>query len=262
MRRASCVALTLLALLAASAPSTAAADSATVHVAFRPAKLGSSTTIALDFQVAAARRGTLSPLASVELRLPAGVSAGSSTLGTATCSLLTLQSAGPRGCSPNALIGHGSATVGVPLGSQTVSERVEMTIVMAPAIDEHTTVLFYASGTTPVISQEVFQAALLGDVAPFGTKLDTTIPPIAGLPGSPDASLIGMHAEIGPQGLTYYRRVHGRRVSYSPQGFKLPARCPRGGFPGAAVLVFADGSSEAAVSRTPCPAGRAGRPRS
>ncbi|MGO9319218.1 MAG: hypothetical protein ACLQBY_00170 [Solirubrobacteraceae bacterium] len=245
---------TAVALLAASAPANAAASGgAEVHVGFRPARVGTSTTVALDIRVGAAHRASAAPLTGIELLLPAGVSAGSSTLGTATCTAGTLRLKGPGGCPSNALMGHGNAVVAVPLGSVTITEHVAITIVMAPAVEEHTTMLFYADGTNPVISQLVFQGALLEGTAPFGAKLDTTIPAIAGLPGAPDVSLIELHTEIGPQGLRYFKHAHGRLVTYRPRGFQLGGRCPRGGYPVAAALVFADGSTETASSRTPCP---------
>jgi hypothetical protein len=241
-------------VLAAGVPASASAIAgAQAHLSFDPSRLGASTTITIAFQVGQARQTALSPLTGVELRLPAGVSAGSSGLGVATCTAATLQLQGPSGCSANALMGRGSATVAVPLGARTLVERAAMEIFMAPPVEERTTMLFYATGTNPVISQLVFQGTLLGDSAPFGARLDTTIPPVAGLPDGPDAAVISMRNEIGPKGLEYYKHVDGAVVAYSPEGFDLPRSCPRGGFPFAALFTFADGDKEATTSRTPCP---------
>jgi hypothetical protein len=90
----------------------------------------------LNVRVDLAHRASSAPLTTMELRLPAGVSAGSSMLGTATCTAETLRLKGPGGCSPNALTGYGSAVVVVPLGDETITEHVAMTIVMAPAVEE------------------------------------------------------------------------------------------------------------------------------
>ena len=136
---------------------------AQIRASFDPANPGASTTITVAFHVGAADVASLAPLTAVQVRLPAGVTAGLDTLGMATCTLATLQLKGPGGCSPNSLMGRGSAIAAVPLGSETLSEQVAITIFMAPALDERTTMLFYASGTNPIISQNVFQGSLLTD---------------------------------------------------------------------------------------------------
>jgi hypothetical protein len=58
---------------------------------------------------------------------------------------------------------------------------------------------------------------------------------------------------IGPLHLTYYERPHGRRKTYHPEGILLPETCPRGGFPFAVSLAFADGSHASASTTVPCP---------
>ncbi len=234
------------------APTTAAASRAALRAGFAPERLGASTTIAIDFRVGQSS----GPLTGMELRLPDGVTNGFNTLGEETCTAATLQTSGPGGCSPNALVGRGHAEVNVPIGSGDVGEPVTITVFMAPTKEEHTTMLFYASGISPVISQLVFESELLGDSGVFGAKLDLTLPPLAGLPGSPDAALVSLQTQIGPKDLKYYKRVHGVTVSYSPEGFDVPARCPRGGFPFAAMFTFANGASESASTRVPCPAAR------
>lgn len=88
----------------------------------------------LDVRLSSAR-AFFAPLTTMELRLRAGVSAGSSMPGTATCTAETLRLKGPGGCSPNALTGHGSAVVAVPLGDETITEHVAMTIVIATAVE-------------------------------------------------------------------------------------------------------------------------------
>lgn len=68
--------------------------------------------------------------------------------------------------------------------------------------------------------------------------------------------LIGVSAfsaMIGPLGVTYYARIHGKFVPYQPSGIILPARCPRRGFPFAITFKFADGSGTTSGARVPCP---------
>lgn len=150
-------------------------------------------------------------------------------------------------------MGLGSATVGVPIGPGTVQEQVKLTVLMAPAVNGHTAMSFYAVGGTPVIAQLVFPGLLLPDSGPFGASLDTTIPLIPGLPGAQGVAMIAMQVSIGSKGLTYYRRVHGKSVAYVPKGFAVPLHCPAGGFPFGASFTFANGTTESASSTAPCP---------
>jgi hypothetical protein len=231
----------------------AASESVELKAAFEPDELGASTTISMGFSINTPRGEVPSPLTGVDLRLPAGVLVGSSTLGLATCNATTLEERGVGGCSPDALMGYGSAVVGVPIGPEVVYELVNVTMLMASTVGGHTAVSFYADGASPVIAQLVFPALLLGDSGLFGTRINTTIPPIAVLPGAPGAALVHMQLAIGPRGLRYYRRTDGHIVAFSPKGFGVPARCPTGGFPFAADFTFADGATSTARSIAPCP---------
>lgn len=253
VRRSLIALLALSVLLPASA---CGAGGSRLQASFSPDRLGAGTTITLAVRVGQPSGGA-STLARVGLSLPAGVTAGFNALGIATCVPATLEQAGPDGCSPNSLLGRGSAVVSVPIGAEAVFERVSMSIFMAPASEGHTTMEFYARGTSPVISQLVFQGRLLGAGAPFGGEIDTTIPPIAGLPEAPAPSLVSMQVQIDPKDLRYYKRVHGILVAYAPAGFDVPTRCPKGGFPFAATFTFVNGRSETVESRAPCPAGHA-----
>ncbi len=220
---------------------------------FEPDKLGANTTIDLGFDIKTPTGETPSPLVAVDFRLPAGVVATSSTLGLATCTPSTLLEHGVRGCSPESLMGRGNALVGVPIGPAILYERISMTVLMAPLVENHTALSFYAAGTSPVIAQLVFPGLLLGDSGPFGARLETRIPPIPGLPGAPDVALVHMQASIGSKGLTYYKRVHGTTVAYVPEGYIVPPQCPAGGFPFAASLTFANGATVIATRTAPCP---------
>jgi hypothetical protein len=244
----------LLAVVGASLSASALASSTVVlSTKFEPNKLGANTTIDLGFDIKTPTGEMPSPLVAVGFRLPAGVVAASSTLGLATCTPATLLEHGVRGCSPESLMGRGSALVGVPIGPGILYERVDMTVLMAPLAGGHTALSFYAVGTSPVIAQLVFPGLLLGDSGAFGARLETIIPLIPGLPGSPDVTLVRMRSSIGSKGLTYYKRVHGTTVAYVPEGFIVPPRCPVGGFPFAASLTFANGHTVVATGTAPCP---------
>jgi hypothetical protein len=252
--RARALLTVLVALSTWWLPSSAwASQTVRLSTSFNPDRLGADTTIMVDFTIRVPRGELPSPLVDIGLRLPAGIISDSNTLGLATCDPGTLIELGLGGCSPNALMGRGSALVGVPLGPSILLEPVDITILMGPPANGHTVMLFYAQGASPVIARLVFPGALLGDSGPFGARLNTTIPLIPGLPGAPDVALVSMRSSIGPKGLTYYKRVHGTAVAYVPNGFVVPASCPAGGFPFAASFTFEDGTSASTNSVAPCP---------
>jgi hypothetical protein len=87
----------------------------------------------------------------------------------------------------------------------------------------------------------------------FGSQLSASVPPIPSVPNGPDVSVVSVKATIGPEHLTYYKHVHGRRVSFHPQGVDVPEHCPRGGFPFAAEFTFQDGSHTTASTKIACP---------
>lgn len=241
----------LVALSAAA--SGHAAQVVKLHAAFSPDRLGTSTTILIGFTVSTTTGRVPSPLTQVRMSLPKGVNLGTTSLGLATCQPETLEVLGPEGCPPDSIMGLGSAISEVPFGPSVVEETARLTIVMGPATDHHTTMLFYTNAESPVYAQGVFTGQLLPDSGPFGGQLITKIPLTPTLPGGANVSVVSLHTSIGPAGLHYYRREHGRRVAYQPEGIAMPTTCPAGGFPFAASLKFEDGSSASTTNRVACP---------
>ncbi|HLM84769.1 MAG TPA: hypothetical protein VK272_01130 [Solirubrobacteraceae bacterium] len=249
-------ALALLAgVVCAYPPATAAATSetATLHAAFRPDRLGASTTISFGFHIATSEGLAPPPLTNVDLRMPAGINYASTTLGLAVCQPSVLLADGLAGCSPNARLGFGSAYVEVPFGSGSGHEIPEIQALMGPPHNGNLVVLFYANGQTPVDAQLVFSGEVLPAYGSYGSQLAAVVPPIASVPGGPDVSVISLKSTIGPSQLTYYRHSHGRRVPFHPVGVSVPERCPRGGFPFSAEFQFQDGSRTSASTSVPCP---------
>ena len=173
---------------------------------------------------------------------------GSSTLGPETCTAATLELRGVSGCPANSIVGTGKALISVKLGPEYVNQTVSLVILMGPPKAGQSELLFFSTGTTAVIK------AVFPDAAgPLGTPIEATVPPIPTLPGSPDAALIGMSAQIAPKGLTYHKLEQGVSVPYTPKGFDTPPKCPRGGFRFGATFTFSAGAREAASTRVPCP---------
>lgn len=244
----------LLCGLCALAVATAATGQPRVSLraSFTPDRLATPTTIFFEFQIARSQGQIPPPLTHVVLRMPAGMSYVTSSLGLAICKPQALEEKGLAGCSPNARLGHGSAFVEVPFGASSGQEIPDVEALVGPEHNGNVTVLFYADGRSPVYAQIVFSGELLPGGGPFGMALDTTVPLIPSVTGGAPVSILRVSSTIGPRGLTYYKRVHGRRVAYHPRGIEVPDRCPRGGFPFQAQFTFLDGSQASARTAVPC----------
>lgn len=176
---------------------------------------------------------------------------GTTNLGESVCTAHTLESRGPGGCPSNSFIGLGKALVETMVAGEIIQEHVQVAILMAPAEHEHTTVLYQAEGFTPVAAETVFQGELLGATAPYGARVVTTVPLATAWPDGPYMALTHMRTTIGPQGLTYYRTLNGKRIPYRPRGMVVPPVCPRGGYPFAARLTFLE-SATYVTGHVPC----------
>lgn len=244
-----------IALLFAMCLQTSAAASQRIRLStrFEPDRFGASTTIVYGFQITATSGERLSPVTDIDLHIPAGMGLATSTLGLATCEPTVLMQIGPQGCPASARVGYGSALVQVPFESDTIKETANVDAVFGPPQNENFVVLFYVQGNSPISAQLVLPGELLSDSYPFSGRLNTTIPLIPTWPKGPDVALTSFTSTIGPLGLTYYKHIHGEIVPYHPRGIKVPASCPRKGFPFAADFNFADGTHVTAWSVVPCP---------
>lgn len=227
-----------------------------LHASFSPDRLGASTTIGFSFHIVNTEGGLPSPLTHIDLRMPAGMNYLTSELGIASCDPAALVAKGLSGCPANSRLGSGSAFVEVPFGQAAGHEIPNIQALMGPPHEGNVVVLFYADGRAPVYAQLVFQAELLPPSGPFGEDLSTAIPLIPSVTNGPPVSIIDVDSTIGPSHLTYYKRVHGRRVGYKPQGIEVPSKCPKGGFPFVADFTFLDGTRTTAKAFVPCPSRR------
>lgn len=227
-------------------------SSARLHVAFVPDLAGSHTTIEMALNVLGSNGRPPPPLRSFALRLPAGMGIATTTLGEANCYPASLIAAGLSGCSANALLGYGSATVAVAVESHTVVEHALLHALMGPPRNNEVEVLFYAQAITPVFGQLVLPAVLAEDVAPYGERLQTYVPLVEVWPEGPDLALERISTTIGPLHITYHRRVGSRVVPFKPRGILIPSVCPRSGYPFAALLSFVDGTGAHASFHVPC----------
>jgi hypothetical protein len=245
--------LLALALLVLPLGSAQAAQTATLKVGLSPYRLKINTALTFEIHIGSTGGAVPSPVTGVSLQLPDGMGLSTSQLGLAVCDSETLRVLGIAGCPQEAVMGLGTAVMKIAKGSESLELPIDLTAVMAPAQNEHTTLLFYAEGQSGVIAELVFPGLMLGDSGPFGTRIDFTIPPVATVPGDSAASLISMRVTVDPKQLLYPERLHGKQVHYHPRGMAVPAVCPRDGFPFAANLHFEDGTSVDATTRVACP---------
>jgi hypothetical protein len=230
-----------------------ASETAKLNVKLTPEHLGAGTTIVFGFRITNSTGGVPSPLTEMDLRYPAGFRVVTSELGIENCTPATLEAHGPKGCPPDSKMGYGSAQVEVPFGAELIRETTSITTFMAPVQDEQISVLFYAAGKTPILAQLIFPAVLAPAPAPSGGSLNADLPLVPTLPQAPDAAVVQLNSTIGPMHLTYYERVRGKTVAYTPKGIALPRSCPRGGFPFLADFSFQDGTKTSATARVACP---------
>lgn len=223
-----------------------------LKVGFTPNRPNASTTIHFGFTITTPRAVVPPPVTAIALQLPVGMGLGLTTLGEEVCTMRTLEARGPAGCSQNALMGRGHALIELPVGTQVVRSTATVEIFMGPPIRHHTVMLFDVLSVTPVSAEIPFPGELVPDMGGLGASLDTLVPVIASWPEGADASVVRMQSTLGPEHLTYYRRVHGHRVAYRPIGMAVPASCPGLGYRFVVKLVFADETSAQAASNVPC----------
>jgi hypothetical protein len=177
---------------------------------------------------------------------------GSSTLGQSNCEAENLINRGLNGCSANARIGLGSATATVSVASGLIHEKASLDALIGPPSEDRLEVLFFVQAIDPVYGTLILPSVIQEDTAPYGDSLNTSIPLVQAWPEGPDLSLETFSFSLGPKGLTYHRREHGKMLAYSPTGIRIPRTCPRGGYPFGALLTFADGTQSATSYHVPC----------
>jgi hypothetical protein len=258
--RARRVGSALLALTAATVGlaclpvATQAAEIVKGKIAFVPYKLGAATTIATETDIGTTNGEVPSPAVKFELRFPKSLNLTSSNLGLAICHPAILFDEGQAACPVEARMGFGTTQVAVPFGPEVISESAAVGIYMGPPEGEATTVLLFGESHSPVFAQILMEGQLLSGAGAFNElALKTNIPVVPTAPGARDVAVTHMRLSLGPQGLTYHKRVRGRLVGYQPKGMILPAKCPAGGFPFGATMYFQDGTVVKQNLDVPCP---------
>ena len=130
-----------------------------------------------------------------------------------------------------------------PLGSQLLGESISLWVFLGPLRNLQPTFEMLAQGYTPFDERVVLSGTVLPDHPPYGEDLVLSVPAIATLPLEPGASIASMSLTIGSS----------RRSARESNTTVEPARCPPGGFPFAAELTYADGSTQNVSTAVSCP---------
>ncbi len=226
----------------------------------RDAVLGAPT--ALDVTLRLDPRGvTRAPLTEVRFAYPRNLGLVSSGLGLATCTrpaqdFVQVLIIAPRlgGCSPNAVMGYGTALALVRLtNNQVIREYAAVTVLSGQIEHGRLGLVVFVDGQHPFGAKLAFQGEVAGARAPYGGALTVRMPIVPGLEDLATISLVELRITIGSHRIRYYEHHHGRLVAYHPDGVELPAGCPVHGFHFRAQVSFADHSRRSATSTTPCP---------
>lgn len=235
---------------------TAAEAQTAPHVTLRasltPNRLGGRTTIGFALSVGDVGGVVPPPVVGLTVRYPQEIGLGLSELGLDECSVATLEASGPVDCPQNSVMGYGKALSAIAFGPNRVVENTPITIFRGPDEGEHTALLFYATGPSPVNAHLVADGVLLPTEGPFGGRVTIALPLVPSLPEAQYLSVVKLSSTIGPKGISYVEEAEGRPYTYVPKGFLMPDTCPRGGFQFGATLTFEDGRTASAHTMVGC----------
>jgi hypothetical protein len=250
MRRAS-IYLAVLGLAALALPGIAsAAPAVTVKVKVVPIEgfpgtgyiLGHGAAETFEFSIAGTEYGGFPPpLIGVNVFLAKGIVLTPGPF--PKCPLQTLEKVGK--CAKNTQAGPlGHALGVVSFGTERVPEEVEVQPYFAPGGLE-----FYVAGHSPVALELISKGHFVKASGEFSEETVTEVPLVETVPGAPDASTERISVKVGSA-----IKKGGKAIYYGT----VPKKCPAGGFPFKAELMFAGlgGLTPQTVTtayKVPCP---------
>jgi hypothetical protein len=161
--------------------------------------------------------------------------------GFPTCTKEKLEIKGPEGCSRQSRIADGTVGVADQIGQgEATREEGALEVYATPGNG----VVAYANAAAPISAQIVIPAHWETAPPPYGPKLTFEIPLVDSVPGALAVSGTSLHVKAGAAikkgGKTYY---YGR----------VPAKCPKGGFPGKGEVTLEGGQNIVTEVKVPCP---------
>ncbi|MGH7690937.1 MAG: hypothetical protein ACREN3_15130, partial [Gemmatimonadaceae bacterium] len=250
MLRKASIYLTLIALAALCLPAAASAATVSgVKAAIKPIPgfpetgdiLGAGALIEIEGKLEGTEfpGGLPAPTRKLVVYFPAGTKIDAA--GFPTCTVAKLEQEGPEGCPAKSRIANGTVGVADQIGSgEATREEGKFEIFVMPGNG----VVAYANAASPISAQIVIPAYWETAPAPYGPKLTFNIPLVESVPGAPPVSGTSIHVKAGAaikkNGKTYY---YGR----------VPAKCPKGGFPGKGEVGLQTGETITTTLTVPCP---------
>jgi hypothetical protein len=256
MRRAStCVAVLALAVLSLTSVASAA-PTVTFKAKAVPIKgfphtgniLGAGTALEAEFKITGNEYGGYPPpVIGVNVVAPKGSKVNAK--GFPTCpNKIIVEEKEPERCPKGSAAGPvGHAKGFVVFGQERVPETVSIESFYAPGGGLN----FYVAGHTPASIEIVSQGKYknLNGTGSHGPELNVEVPLVETVPGAADASVEQIVSKVG----SAYKK--GGKTHYY---LTVPKKCPKGGFPIKAEVIFAGlgGLTQQTVTsnyKAPCP---------
>ena len=240
------LAFTLCAALPLNASATAGSrqqNTATIAPSLSPDRLNAKGALRLTVDFGEGLAGGIPlPVRRAVLRFPLGL--GIEIPHLRSCSIARLRARGPGACSAESLLGTGHALAEAMAGSQLITENISLWLFLGPFHNLEPGFEILGQGVTPFDERVVLTGTVVPDHPPYGEDLVLSAPPIPTVPLEPDASMASMSLTVGTT-----KSPHPNQANT----VVVPPNCPTGGFPFAAEITYADGSSGNAFAHASCP---------
>jgi hypothetical protein len=162
--------------------------------------------------------------------------------GFPTCTVAKLEQVGPEGCPKQSRIADGTVGVADQIGSgEATREEGALEVFITPGNG----VVAYANAAAPISAQIIIPAHWETAPPPYGPKLTFNIPLVDSVPGALPVSGTSIKEKAGAA-----IRKHGKTYYYG----RVPAKCPKGGFPGKGEVTLEGGQNIVTEVKVPCPA--------
>lgn len=229
--------------LAAALTSPQGQSTATIIPSLLPDRLGAEGALQLTVNFGdGLSSGVPLPVRRAILRFPSGL--GIEIPHLRSCSIARLRARGPSGCSAQSELGRGHALAEAMAGSQLITENISLWLFLGPFHNLEPSFEIFGQGITPFNERVVLTGTVLPDNPPYGEDLVLSVPPIPTVPLEPDASMASMTLTVGTN-----KSPHPNQANT----VVVPTSCPTGGFPFAAEITYADGSSGSTLADAVCP---------
>lgn len=229
----------------------------------RGARLGSSSAIRAHLAIDSRRLP--SPVTRLRVLYPKGLDLLSSGLAGASCErpeaefvevLVTFRGLG--GCSPNSVLGYGTARAEVRLvdgkvRGQVIPEYATLTLFAGPIENGTIGLLAVVDGQHPFGARLVFRGHLGPPTRRYGGSFNIEMPAIPSIRDLATVAVVDLALDVGSRRITYYRHARRRTGAYHPASLTLPSRCPRGGLAFRADVTLENGAAATAVTHLRCP---------